>query len=127
MNDESASNAKYPRNGIRHSSEYEREEQIAEIDENCEITNAELGLGSKYKGRSLDVLQVICDIDNVNLSTASKQAWKRYENQTATKRHRPCSRIMVQSLIRDSLQDLMVPWEVSAEGLCLRTRTKIYP
>lgn len=108
------SDVKHPTDRITNNLEYERAMQITEFGNFCEITDVELGLESKYKRRSLDILQVILDTTNGTLSPASRQAWKRYENQTAVKRQQPHSQIRVKTLSRDPLQDLMAPWEVSA-------------
>lgn len=117
MEDKSARKAEYLSNGNRHSLEHDREKHNTVFDQNLEITDVEIELEAKYKRRSLDILQAISDTTNVTLSNATRQAWKRYENQTAIKRYRPCSRILVELLVRDPLQDLMNPGQVSAVNL----------
>ena len=125
-NGESARKAEHPGNGNCHSLDYDQGNQNTAFDGSCEVADVGIGLEAKYKRRSLDILQAISDTTNVTLSTASRQAWKRYENQTAIKRHRPCSRILKEPLFRDPLQDLLNPGEVSAVGLCLQIKLRIY-
>ena len=102
-----------------HQSEYEEGYSSTEIDKDCGIADIEVEFESRVKRASVDILQVLSDTTNVTLSNASRLAWKRYEDQTAIKRHRPCSRILVESFIRDPLQDLMIPWSVSFRDLIM--------
>ena len=101
-----------------HEAKYEQGYCSSSIDEDCGIASTDFETETKVKHASVDILQLLADTGNVTVSKASRVAWKRYENQTAIKRHRPCSRMFVESLIRDPLQDLMGPWNVSA-GDCM--------